>query len=562
MPGWSDEVGSGAEEGGRRARIEAPSRGEVEGEMDTVCLLLLRLTMRKILDRAGDESWFTTCVPTKPTPMMATEQCGTANHPLISTSLSPVSALSLSHALEEDWGRQRREVEEQSQATSRKLLLTGGRTKSHNLRRLPLSLPLSRSHLLCRCLGITSESKRTTARARSTRAQAKRSVAPAPFHAPRPVELTPTPHSHSQATASTKCQKCMKLGHFTFECKNQREYKVRPTRTQILKNPKLRPELTASLPPRTEEMPKYAPLLACPSQPPLTTFFRAGKGPQPPSSRPTKPSAPQSSPRPRRTDVAHPRVTPRPGAPARPLRARPRPAATRDRVFTRARRVGANEGTAGGEAGGVAAGVDQRRTETTPRREGSRGPRPTSWSVGRGKAGRSRGTSGDVTGSGPCMVTEKIPCNLSSLGSRGLGASTDSSVGTPPCCRRPRCAVGPASRHGETFSLTLPSQSPVGNTACTIPPTQELCPKGSDFRSASFDDPPRHGGADSFHAQGFWPHSDHTNGFTFFTPVSSPVSNEPRLTVLLAPAILANSNGRNDDPGAKGELISRRIGKM
>lgn len=38
---------------------------------------------------------------------------------------------------------------------------------------------------------------------------------------------------------------------------------MRPTRTQILKNPKLRTKLTASLPPRTEEMPKCVLLSSC-----------------------------------------------------------------------------------------------------------------------------------------------------------------------------------------------------------------------------------------------------------------------------------------------------------
>ncbi|GAA6004550.1 zinc finger CCHC-type containing 10 [Rhodotorula paludigena] len=58
------------------------------------------------------------------------------------------------------------------------------------------------------------------------------------------------------ATPSTRCQKCNQLGHYTYDCKNPREYKVRPTRTQILKNPKLRTPLTESAPPRTEDMPK------------------------------------------------------------------------------------------------------------------------------------------------------------------------------------------------------------------------------------------------------------------------------------------------------------------
>jgi hypothetical protein len=35
------------------------------------------------------------------------------------------------------------------------------------------------------------------------------------------------------------CQKCLKAGHWTFECKNERVYIARPTRTQQLKHPKL-----------------------------------------------------------------------------------------------------------------------------------------------------------------------------------------------------------------------------------------------------------------------------------------------------------------------------------
>ncbi|BGP51722.1 hypothetical protein JCM10450v2_007672 [Rhodotorula kratochvilovae] len=58
------------------------------------------------------------------------------------------------------------------------------------------------------------------------------------------------------ATPSTRCQKCNALGHWSFECTGQREYKVRSTRTQILKNPKLRTPLTESAPPRTEDMPR------------------------------------------------------------------------------------------------------------------------------------------------------------------------------------------------------------------------------------------------------------------------------------------------------------------
>ncbi|KAK4047109.1 hypothetical protein OIO90_006311 [Microbotryomycetes sp. JL221] len=67
--------------------------------------------------------------------------------------------------------------------------------------------------------------------------------------------------NQTKATASTRCQKCNQLGHYTYECTGQREYKVRPTRTQILNNPKLRTKVTGQhqaieAPPATELMPK------------------------------------------------------------------------------------------------------------------------------------------------------------------------------------------------------------------------------------------------------------------------------------------------------------------
>ncbi|KAF9013295.1 zinc knuckle-domain-containing protein [Cyathus striatus] len=51
------------------------------------------------------------------------------------------------------------------------------------------------------------------------------------------------PHHRSsnqpRATSSTICQKCLGRGHFIYECKNTRPYVSRPSRTQILENPKL-----------------------------------------------------------------------------------------------------------------------------------------------------------------------------------------------------------------------------------------------------------------------------------------------------------------------------------
>ncbi|KAI9376824.1 zinc knuckle-domain-containing protein [Aspergillus egyptiacus] len=60
----------------------------------------------------------------------------------------------------------------------------------------------------------------------------------------------------SKATASTLCQKCLKRGHYSYECKvttQERPYLSRPSRTQQLLNPKLRPQLTTDVPDSTEQ---------------------------------------------------------------------------------------------------------------------------------------------------------------------------------------------------------------------------------------------------------------------------------------------------------------------
>jgi hypothetical protein len=44
----------------------------------------------------------------------------------------------------------------------------------------------------------------------------------------------------SSGGAYTQCQKCFQHGHWTYECKNERVYMSRPSRTQQLKNPKLK----------------------------------------------------------------------------------------------------------------------------------------------------------------------------------------------------------------------------------------------------------------------------------------------------------------------------------
>ncbi|KAJ1326750.1 Zinc knuckle [Microdochium nivale] len=56
--------------------------------------------------------------------------------------------------------------------------------------------------------------------------------------------------------ASVQCQKCLKRGHYTYECKasaQERPYVARPSRTQQLFNPKLVPKLTNEAPPPLEK---------------------------------------------------------------------------------------------------------------------------------------------------------------------------------------------------------------------------------------------------------------------------------------------------------------------
>ncbi|XP_072984318.1 uncharacterized protein [Typha latifolia] len=50
----------------------------------------------------------------------------------------------------------------------------------------------------------------------------------------------------SGSSTSSQCQKCFQPGHWTYECKNERVYISRPSRTQQLKNPKLKMTLSVS----------------------------------------------------------------------------------------------------------------------------------------------------------------------------------------------------------------------------------------------------------------------------------------------------------------------------
>uniref|UniRef100_A0A1D1XVD3 Zinc finger CCHC domain-containing protein 10 n=1 Tax=Anthurium amnicola TaxID=1678845 RepID=A0A1D1XVD3_9ARAE len=46
--------------------------------------------------------------------------------------------------------------------------------------------------------------------------------------------------SSSAGGVAAQCQRCLQAGHWTYECKNEAVYISRPSRTQQLKNPKLR----------------------------------------------------------------------------------------------------------------------------------------------------------------------------------------------------------------------------------------------------------------------------------------------------------------------------------
>jgi Zinc knuckle len=54
-----------------------------------------------------------------------------------------------------------------------------------------------------------------------------------------------------KSSASTTCQKCLKKGHYSYECKaslQDRPYASRPSRSQMFKNPKLAPPLASDKP--------------------------------------------------------------------------------------------------------------------------------------------------------------------------------------------------------------------------------------------------------------------------------------------------------------------------
>ncbi|POM72237.1 Zinc ion binding protein [Phytophthora palmivora] len=57
----------------------------------------------------------------------------------------------------------------------------------------------------------------------------------------------------SASSAAAMCQKCLRPGHWTYECKNEAVYVQRPSRSQQLKNPKLRQPFNKDKPPELQE---------------------------------------------------------------------------------------------------------------------------------------------------------------------------------------------------------------------------------------------------------------------------------------------------------------------
>ncbi|KAL3678135.1 hypothetical protein R1sor_021091 [Riccia sorocarpa] len=49
--------------------------------------------------------------------------------------------------------------------------------------------------------------------------------------------------SGDRNVTSQQCQKCLQIGHWTYDCKNERTYVSRPSRSQLLKDLKLPPRL-------------------------------------------------------------------------------------------------------------------------------------------------------------------------------------------------------------------------------------------------------------------------------------------------------------------------------
>jgi hypothetical protein len=57
--------------------------------------------------------------------------------------------------------------------------------------------------------------------------------------------------SFTKKSGIQQCQKCLKYGHWTYECKNSAAYLYRPSRTTLIKNPELNMDITLEKPLKT-----------------------------------------------------------------------------------------------------------------------------------------------------------------------------------------------------------------------------------------------------------------------------------------------------------------------
>ncbi|RLN55578.1 hypothetical protein BBJ28_00008665 [Nothophytophthora sp. Chile5] len=70
----------------------------------------------------------------------------------------------------------------------------------------------------------------------------------------------------SASSAAAMCQKCLRPGHWTYECKNEATYVQRASRSQQLRNPKLRQPFNQEKPPDPKEDAAVAAQAAKPSK--------------------------------------------------------------------------------------------------------------------------------------------------------------------------------------------------------------------------------------------------------------------------------------------------------
>ncbi|KAF8555234.1 hypothetical protein OG21DRAFT_1411151 [Imleria badia] len=59
-------------------------------------------------------------------------------------------------------------------------------------------------------------------------------------------------YNNPRVASTTVCQKCLQTGHFIYECKSARPYVSRPSRTEMLENPKVLAKLKAEGKPSVE----------------------------------------------------------------------------------------------------------------------------------------------------------------------------------------------------------------------------------------------------------------------------------------------------------------------